>query len=88
MSAPTPEPIWLNWHEPEVADLTDDELADYIAYWRRRGDEFRRKRQAVTTEHPNAFRWGYSGWKCSTKESIGIRETERRRIRREAGESQ
>lgn len=79
------DPIWLTWHEPEVADLTDEELDEYIAYWRGRGAEYRRKRSEVPDDHPDAFRWGYSGWKCSGKESIGHREVERRRIRRQRG---
>lgn len=79
------DPIWLTWHEPEVADLTDEELADYIGYWRGRGDEYRRKRSEVSDDHPDAYRWGYSGWKCSCKESIGHREVERRRVWRQRG---
>lgn len=88
MSAPTPAPAWLNWQEWEVAGLTDAELSEYIAYWRQRGDHYRRMRRAVDADHPHARGWGYSGWQCSTRESIGIREAKRRRIRGEAGKSQ
>ena len=79
-------PIWLNWHEPEVADLSDQEVLEYIAYWRGRREEYLRKRQGVADDHPDAYRWGYSAWKCSSKESIGHREVARRQIRREAGD--
>jgi hypothetical protein len=77
------DPIWLTWHEPEVADLTDDELDDYIAHWRGRWEEYRRLLQEGGEGHPNAYRWGFSQWNCSKKESIGLREIERRRITRE-----
>jgi hypothetical protein len=84
-SAQEPEPIWLDWHEPEVADLTDQELADYVHHWRGRREGYLRKRRRVNKDHPDAYRWGYSAWWCSKKESIGNRETERRRIQREIG---
>lgn len=87
MSEHEPDPEWLTWHEPEVADLTDDELADYIAHWRGRRHDYETKRSAVSADHPDAYRWGYSAWWCSKKESIGLRETERRRIRRDRGET-
>lgn len=77
------DPIWLTWHEPEVADLTDEELAEYIGYWRGRGEEYRRKRRRVSKDHPDAYRWGYSGWWCSKYASKGHREVERRRVRRQ-----
>lgn len=86
MSDPSSDPIWLHWHEPEVADLSDAEVEEYVAYWRTRGDHYRRQRAAVDKYHPQAYRWGYSGWWCSKRESIGLREIERRRIRRERGE--
>jgi len=82
MSGQEPAPEWLGWHEPEVAGLTDEELAEYVAYWRERRAEFRRERRRAGTGHADARRWSFSAWKCSKRESIGIRETERRRIRR------
>ena len=80
MSGQEPAPEWLGWHESEVAGLTDEELAEYVAYWRERRAEFRRERRRAG--HPDARRWSFSAWKCSTRESIENRESERRRIRR------
>ena len=62
----------------ELSDLTDEELGAFIRRWRASGEEYRRLRSQVDASHPNAYRWGYSGWRCSTYESEGLREIARR----------
>jgi cytolysin (calcineurin-like family phosphatase) len=81
----TEDPIWLDWLEPEVAHLTDRELLSYVDEWHDRGEEYRNARAQVSKEHPDAYNWGYSGWWCGKQESIGLREQQRRRIRRQRG---
>jgi hypothetical protein len=76
------EPIWMTWVEPEVADLTDGELQEYIDTWRGNGERYRAQRQQISTSHPDAYRLAYSAWWCSKRESIGLREFQRRSRRR------
>ena len=77
--AAAPRPFWLDRPESAIADLTDEQLAEFIAYWHDRREAYRRLREQVTREHPDAYRWGYSSWWCSKYESMGIREAKRRR---------
>jgi hypothetical protein len=76
------EPVWLDWVEPEVADLTDVQLQEYVAEWSSEAKRYRRQRHGVTLEHPDAYRVAYSAWWCSKWESFGLREQQRRQIRR------
>jgi len=77
------EPIWLDWVEPEVVDLSDEELQEYVDEWSDEADRYRRRRRRVAQEHPDAFRFGYSAWWCSKNVSKGRREQARRQIKRE-----
>ena len=76
------EPIWMTWVEPEVADLTDDGLQEYVDTWRSNGERCRAQRQRVSMSHPDAYRLAYSAWWCSKRESIGLRELQRRALQR------
>ena len=75
-------PFWLDRRESVIAELTDEQLAEFIAYWHDQREGYRRLREEVTAEHPDAHRWGYSSWWGSKYESMGIREAKRRRIER------
>lgn len=75
-------PEWMDWIEPEVSNLSDEELAAFAEYWRAQGDAYRKKRQSVGRDHPDAFRLGFSGWWCSKRESMALREMARRERRR------
>ena len=71
-------PAWMDWSEPEVAYLADDELVAFAEDWKQQGDGYRLRRQAVSRDHPDAFRLGFSGWWCSKRESMARREIARR----------
>jgi hypothetical protein len=73
-------PIWLEWVEPEVVDLTDEELQEYLDELASRAEQYRLQRRSVSSEHPEAYRFAYSAWWCSKRLSIGVREQQRRRI--------
>lgn len=67
--------------QDELTAMSDQELADYVTYWRERGDAYREARRMLPKEHPDAYRTGYSGWWCSKFESSGRREQQRRDMR-------
>lgn len=71
-----------------VEGLTDEQLDEFIDYWRERTEGYRLQREAVTRDHPDAYRLGYSGWWCSKYWSMGAAERERRRTEREKGQQQ
>ncbi|MCX6434042.1 MAG: hypothetical protein NTX29_15125 [Actinobacteria bacterium] len=79
------DPIWLDWVEPEVVDLSDEQLQQYVDDWSSQADGYRRRRRRVNKEHPDAFRFGYSAWWCSKNASKGRREQARRQIKSERG---
>ena len=62
----------------DLTALTDEQLDAFVQTWHVSGDRFRRLRAQVDVNHPNAYRWGYAGWRCSTFESDGLREIARR----------
>ena len=55
MNAFSPEPMRMNWHEPEVVHLLNEALVDSVAYRRQRGDEYRRKLRAFIDRSPDAY---------------------------------
>jgi hypothetical protein len=68
----------MRWPEDRLVELTDEQLAAYMAYWKAQGDGYRRARRRVSKDHPDAFRTGYSAWWCSKYASKGGREQTRR----------
>ncbi|MEI6363538.1 MAG: hypothetical protein WCP95_15555 [Actinomycetes bacterium] len=77
------DPIWLDWVEPEVTDLAGEQLHAFVDQWHREAQRYRRERQRVSAGHSDAYRFAYSAWWCSKRESMGLREQQRRRIIRE-----
>lgn len=65
--------------ESEVAGLTDEQLEEYIGWWRGQGAGYRNLRRQVGRDHPDAFRYAHSGWWCGKRESTGLSEQARRR---------
>ena len=88
MEAEGTAPEWMAWVEPEVAQLSDPELDEFVANARRFAQEARQARQAVDRTHPDAQRLGYAAWGYSKRESMGLREKARRAAQRNSGDEQ
>ena len=66
-----------------VEDLSDADLAEYIQYWRDRGDKCRRETARLADADPIRERIARDGYWCSVKESAGLAEQKKRRERTE-----
>ncbi len=62
----------------ELGELTDDQLAEYVDYWRAQMEAYRLARSLLTRDDPAAYRTGYSGWSCGKLLSNGLWEQKRR----------
>ena len=66
-----------------VEDLSDEDLVEYVHYWRERGDVYRQLAAQLAVDDPAREQVARDGWWCSVKESAGLAEQEERRFRRE-----
>ncbi len=75
---PEDAPIWLDWVEPEVANLIEEELQEYVDEWQATRDEYLSEREKVSKDDPKARQLGYSAWMSGRRRSSGGREQARR----------
>jgi hypothetical protein len=75
------EPEGSRWpHVPYggLGELTDEQLAEYVDYWRAQMEAYRLARALLTRDDPAAYRTGYSAWSCGKLLSSGVWEQKRR----------
>ncbi len=69
---------WPHVPYAELGELTDEQLAEYVDYWRGRREAYRLARSLLTRDDPAANRTGYAGWWCGKLLSNGLWEQKQR----------